>query len=117
MQGGLPLLLLLLLLLFLLLLILLLSFSVRRANQSISFESSSSVLFPPPPPSPPFPPPPSGEKERLGPSDRRRSCISTLAQLPLSLYLYFEITNYVFPSDDDEPAKRDEKLDDEMFFP
>ena len=59
----------------LLLLLLLLSFSVRRANQSISFESSSSVLFPPPP-SPPFPPPPSGEKERLGPSDRRRSCIS-----------------------------------------
>ena len=65
-----------LLLLLLLFLLLLLSFSVRRANQSISFESSSSVLFPPPPPSPPFPSPPSGEKERLGPSDRRQSCIS-----------------------------------------
>ena len=42
-----------------LLLLLLLSFSARRANQSISFESS--VLFPLLPP-----PPPSEEKERLG---------------------------------------------------
>lgn len=74
-------------------LLLLLSFSVRRANQSISFESSSSVLFPPPPPSPPFPPPPSGEKERLGPSDRRRSCISRRWQQH-SLPIWCEIVQH-----------------------